>query len=647
MKINLVNNGIFPIVYDKNGELINEDLDTGFNIAGTVQGEGKLVGTPCLFIRTSGCNIRCWVDNGSQKYKPIIIPSNGCSKVLEESDVGTKILAIDEKTGEIVETTIVGYREDETDEYYKIIIEGLGEIFVTEEHPFLTNKGWVEAKNLKENDVLEEISTSQVRKFKFSLYPKKAGEEARKKMSESMIKNNPIHFEGVKEKIYSHENYINSRKQSGINSGKFRRENNINWKTYLSDERIKQLCLDNSERMKLNNPMFNVETVKKMIQTRDAERKMSGNELKMLEIIDELGLENDIWFCGHGGYFITKDNKCRVPDFKIHKKNKIIEVTEPYYFRPDFEKYKIESEEFYNNCGYEVLVLNMKDDIEELKKEILHFVRNGYKIEKIKKIKRKAKTFNIQCEPYNNYLIKKNNKYIINHNCIWINGNEGSPCDTLYSSHKPETNKLEIEDIISILKHNLKNSKIKHLVISGGEPFLQLGQLQWLLKRIKEEFKIHITVETNGTIYSKECLQYIDLISLSPKLSNSDPTEEKFKGDEIEKNELKYSEIWERKHKQLRMNYSALQQIIDTQKEFGNDIQFKFVVSKEKDLEEIREVENNLSNIVSTDIMLMPEGYFPDEIMKKSLWITQECVKHGYSFTTRLHTLMFGTKRSV
>jgi hypothetical protein len=49
-------------------------------------------------------------------------------------------------------------------------------------------------------------------------------------MSESMIKNNPIHFEGVKEKIYSHENYINSRKQSGINSGKFRRENNINWK---------------------------------------------------------------------------------------------------------------------------------------------------------------------------------------------------------------------------------------------------------------------------------------------------------------------------------------------------------------------------------------------------------------------------------
>lgn len=71
MKINLVNNGIFPIVYDKNGELINEDLDTGFNIAGTLQGEGKLVGTPCLFIRTSGCNIRCWVDNGSQKYKPI------------------------------------------------------------------------------------------------------------------------------------------------------------------------------------------------------------------------------------------------------------------------------------------------------------------------------------------------------------------------------------------------------------------------------------------------------------------------------------------------------------------------------------------------------------------------------------------------
>ena len=63
MKLNLVNGGIFPI----KGSL-NED-STGFQYSGTFQGEGKLTGTACLFIRTSACNLRCaWVGldgNGS------------------------------------------------------------------------------------------------------------------------------------------------------------------------------------------------------------------------------------------------------------------------------------------------------------------------------------------------------------------------------------------------------------------------------------------------------------------------------------------------------------------------------------------------------------------------------------------------------
>ena len=69
MKINLVENGVFPITKDADGNLLEGALDTGLSSPGTVQGEGKLLGTSCLFIRTSGCNLRCaWVGadgNGS------------------------------------------------------------------------------------------------------------------------------------------------------------------------------------------------------------------------------------------------------------------------------------------------------------------------------------------------------------------------------------------------------------------------------------------------------------------------------------------------------------------------------------------------------------------------------------------------------
>lgn len=59
MKIGLVENGVFPIRKDAQGNKIETIPDTGYLTSGTVQGEGKLLGTSCLFIRLSGCNLKC------------------------------------------------------------------------------------------------------------------------------------------------------------------------------------------------------------------------------------------------------------------------------------------------------------------------------------------------------------------------------------------------------------------------------------------------------------------------------------------------------------------------------------------------------------------------------------------------------------
>jgi 7-carboxy-7-deazaguanine synthase len=55
----LAHEGVFPITTDRNGQPLSDKPATGFATPGTIQGEGKLAGTPSLFIRFASCNLRC------------------------------------------------------------------------------------------------------------------------------------------------------------------------------------------------------------------------------------------------------------------------------------------------------------------------------------------------------------------------------------------------------------------------------------------------------------------------------------------------------------------------------------------------------------------------------------------------------------
>jgi 7-carboxy-7-deazaguanine synthase len=254
--------------------------------------------------------------------------------------------------------------------------------------------------------------------------------------------------------------------------------------------------------------------------------------------------------------------------------------------------------------------------------------------------------------------------------CAWIGvDGKGSPCDTPYSSHKPEKNPMDVAEIVKLIQVN--QGAIKHCIISGGEPTMQTEALGELLETL-QACGFHTTIETNATIYDDKIAKHTNLFSMSPKLSSSTPHEAHLKDTKI-----KYDEKWAERYERDRKNIPVIQQYINAcyttslsydknmlaggmipanmdfkvkqgPKKADKDFQLKFVVTKPED---ILEIENDflahLTGWKPEDICLMPEGITPEDLMERTSWVTQECIKRGWRFTPRLHALLFGVKRGV
>jgi len=226
--------------------------------------------------------------------------------------------------------------------------------------------------------------------------------------------------------------------------------------------------------------------------------------------------------------------------------------------------------------------------------------------------------------------------------CAWIGlDGKGSPCDTPYSSHRPEKNIMTIDEIVKIVLENTVPQKIKHIVVSGGEPTMQTEALEELLETL-QKLGYHTTIETNATIFSEKISQHTDLVSMSPKLSTSVPHQANLAGTGIE-----YSEKWASRHEKLRINIPVIQSFIDGSKKYLSDFQLKFVVATDRDIEEIEQILQQLTEFKPSDVCLMPEGVDVNTLNSRTGWIAEQALKRGWRFAPRLHIMMFGKNRYV
>ena len=192
--------------------------------------------------------------------------------------------------------------------------------------------------------------------------------------------------------------------------------------------------------------------------------------------------------------------------------------------------------------------------------------------------------------------------------CTW--------CDTPYASRRPEGRHVGVGELVAAAG----SSGQRHVVVTGGEPLLQreVTALTIGLQRHGH----HVTVETAGTVFREVGC---DLLSLSPKTGNSDP-----------------SGPWLDRHRARRGDLEPARQLLRLCPEH----QVKLVVRSEVDLPELVAMVEGLG-VDPGRVMLMPEGRTAAEVAARTAQVAALCLRLGGRCGPRLHLELFGAGRGV
>lgn len=189
-------------------------------------------------------------------------------------------------------------------------------------------------------------------------------------------------------------------------------------------------------------------------------------------------------------------------------------------------------------------------------------------------------------------------------------------CDTKYAWDQSAAIHYSIERIV----HAVGNWSCKFVVITGGEPMVD-SDLPTLAERLKAEQK-HITIETAGIAFVPD--MKCDLMSISPKLSNSTPQDPKLAA----------------VHEASRLDIAVIAELIDNYK-----YQLKFVVDSPPDLQEIQQTIEEIGRVDLENVILMPQAQTTDELLAKSPMVAEMCKQTGFSFGQRLQVMLWNNEK--
>lgn len=216
------------------------------------------------------------------------------------------------------------------------------------------------------------------------------------------------------------------------------------------------------------------------------------------------------------------------------------------------------------------------------------------------------------------------------HRCYF---GEGGWCDSWYTSIHPEKGKYNFNDIV---KKYEDNPHIKEMMLTGGSPTMH-GKLVNELTHFAHENDIFITIENEGSHYLPTDYP-IDLLSISPKFSNSIPVVGTLtpQGKVVDEKMIKT-------HNRLRVNKDAIKKSI----EYHKDYHIKPVLDKDFTiLDEVEEFLKDL-NIPDDKVWAMPAGDTRESLFQSYPKVMDFVRDRGWRFTGRAHIMAFNDQREV
>jgi 7-carboxy-7-deazaguanine synthase len=216
------------------------------------------------------------------------------------------------------------------------------------------------------------------------------------------------------------------------------------------------------------------------------------------------------------------------------------------------------------------------------------------------------------------------------HRCYF---GEGGWCDSFYTSIHPEKGTFSFNDIIKIYD---ENPHIKEMMLTGGSPTMH-PKLVNELTHFAHERNILITIETEGSHFLPTDYP-IDLVSLSPKFSNSVPV----LGVATPQGAIVDQKMIDQ-HNKFRLDPLVCRQMMD----YHTDYHYKPVWDgTEKNLNQIEAFRLSL-NIPKDKTYIMPAGDTREELIKMYPLVFDMCAEKGYNMTGRDHIIAFDQARGV